>query len=91
MSKRQPPEFEKAKQEFYEEKKGKVFCLGENLIPTVKCYGVISIHHAKGRKGSLLTDKRYFKPLCRAHHDWVHRNRKEAIECGLTYPQTFIS
>ena len=57
-----------------------------NLRVTEKCYGVMSIHHAKGRNGSLLTDKRYFKPLCRAHHNWVHKNTKKAIEIGLSFP-----
>ena len=70
-------DFEKAKVEYYKKHK---HCIGEKLIPEIKCLGVMSIHHAKGRKGELLTDERYFRMLCRKHHDWVHRNNKEAIE-----------
>lgn len=85
MAKSYGTAFERAKEEYWMEHKGRICCLGEKLIPQVKCYGVMTIHHAKGKEGSLLTDKRYFKFLCRRHHDWVHRNHKEAVKLGLSF------
>lgn len=40
-------------------------------------------HHARGRVGSLKCDVRWFVPICRPHHDWVHRNIAEARKLGL--------
>lgn len=42
------------------------------------------LHHAKGRVGSLLTDVRYFKALCRRCHRWVEENVNEAKKLGLS-------
>lgn len=42
------------------------------------------LHHAKGRVGSLLTDVRYFKALCRKCHRWVEDNPEEAKALGLS-------
>jgi len=45
----------------------------------------ITLHHAKGRIGAFLTDKRYFKSLCAKHHRYVEENPTEAIKLGLSY------
>ena len=42
------------------------------------------LHHAKGRTGSLLTDERHFKALCRSHHRWIEENVLEAKAIGLS-------
>lgn len=42
------------------------------------------LHHAKGRVGSLLTDVRYFKALCRKCHRWCEENVNEAKKLGLS-------
>ena len=42
------------------------------------------LHHAKGRVGSLLTDVRYFKALCRRCHRWVEENPEQAKSLGLS-------
>jgi hypothetical protein len=42
------------------------------------------LHHAKGRVGSLLTDVRYFKALCRRCHRWVEDNPEQAKALGLS-------
>jgi hypothetical protein len=42
------------------------------------------LHHAKGRVGSLLTDVRYFKALCRKCHRWVEDNPEQAKALGLS-------
>lgn len=81
-------EFERAKEEYYKDNK---CCLGEKLVPHIKCYGVMTIHHAKGNKGILMTDKRYFRMLCDNHHKWVHRNNEMAIELGLSFPELLES
>ena len=44
----------------------------------------ITLHHMRGRTGSLLTDDRYFKSLCLPHHQWVENNPTEAKELGLS-------
>jgi hypothetical protein len=42
------------------------------------------LHHAKGRVGSLLTDVRFFKALCRKCHRWVEDNPDQAKALGLS-------
>lgn len=44
----------------------------------------ITLHHAKGRIGSFLTDKRYFKSLCWPHHQYVEEHPNEAKRLGLS-------
>src|SRR5207253_3439049 len=41
------------------------------------------IHHAKGRRGTLLRNQKYWWPLCAAHHAWVHSHMKQARKLGL--------
>lgn len=36
------------------------------------------LHHSKGRRGKLLLDQRYWIPLCREMHSWVHSHPGEA-------------
>lgn len=46
----------------------------------------VDIHHVFGRSGKLLTDERFWKILCRPHHDWVHANPDKARAIGLLAP-----
>lgn len=48
--------------------------------PTTDC------HHSRGKVGALLTDARWWKPLCRTHHDWVGNHPVEARALGLIAP-----
>ena len=43
------------------------------------------LHHSKGRVGALLTDERYFKALCRAHHSLIEEKPQLAKELGLSF------
>jgi hypothetical protein len=45
----------------------------------------IQLHHSRGRIGALLTDVRYFKSLCNAHHSLCELNPLEAQNLGLSY------
>ena len=45
----------------------------------------VTLHHAKGRIGTLLTDKRYFKSLCWPHHQHIEQNPALARKLGLSY------
>lgn len=45
----------------------------------------ITLHHSKGRNGSLLTDKAWFKSLCQKHHMFVEENPNEAQILGLSF------
>jgi hypothetical protein len=36
------------------------------------------VHHTRGRAGSLLMDQRFWIPLSKAGHRWVHENMAEA-------------
>ncbi len=44
------------------------------------------IHHTRGRIGSLLTDTRFWVPVCRSHHDWIGANPASARDLGLLAP-----
>lgn len=50
---------------------------GHGCIPT-------TVHHAKGRIGSLYLDERYWRALCMSAHDWVEKNPDKAKELGLS-------
>jgi hypothetical protein len=42
------------------------------------------VHHMKGRIEELLTDTRYFLPVCRKCHDAIHEmDIEEAVELGF--------
>ncbi|SEG75546.1 hypothetical protein SAMN05421877_11925 [Sphingobacterium lactis] len=45
----------------------------------------VTLHHAKGRIGTLLTDRRYFKSLCWPHHQHIEQNPVLARKLGLSY------
>lgn len=44
----------------------------------------ITLHHMRGRIGSFLTDKRYFKSLCQKHHKFVEEHPEEAKKMNLS-------
>jgi len=48
----------------------------------------VTLHHGKGRLGSLLTDKRFFKSLCWPHHQHIENNPALALTLGLSYSRT---
>ena len=52
-------------------------------FPGCECREV-TLHHSKGRIGSLLTDKRYFKSLCPEHHTFCENNPEEAKRLQLS-------
>lgn len=55
------------------------------------CFGPLDSHHIAER--SLRPDLKYDVTngiaLCRAHHDWIPLNRKEAIRIGLLSTATY--
>lgn len=42
------------------------------------------VHHQKGKIGALLTDTRYFLPVCRVAHDYIEKHPLEAKEKGYS-------
>ena len=48
----------------------------------------VEIHHMKGRTGDLLTDERFFLPVCRAHHNYIESHPAEAKEHGYSLIRT---
>ena len=63
--------------------------LKENPLCIVKrpggcTYFATQVHHAKGRTGELLTDKRFFKSVCDFCHKWVEANPEEAKKMGFS-------
>jgi hypothetical protein len=40
-------------------------------------------HHSRGRRGTLLLEKRYWIPVSAEGHSWIDRNPKQARELGL--------
>lgn len=45
----------------------------------------VTLHHARGRIGSFLTDKRWFKSLCWKHHQEIELNPALAYKLGLSF------
>ena len=45
------------------------------------------LHHARGRRGALLLDERWFKALCRQCHSHVTEHPREALEQGWSLPR----
>lgn len=43
----------------------------------------ITLHHRRGRCGTLLTDRRYFCSLCLKHHNYVNEHNEEAQKLGF--------
>jgi hypothetical protein len=41
------------------------------------------VHHTRGRIGVLLMLKRFWKAVCRQHHDWIQLHPTEAREIGM--------
>lgn len=41
------------------------------------------VHHTRGRVGKLLVDSRFWKPVCRHHHNWIRDNVPAARRLGL--------
>lgn len=44
------------------------------------------IHHARGRAGRLLLDERFWVPVSRAGHRWIHDHPEAARRAGLLGP-----
>ena len=44
----------------------------------------VTLHHAAGRIGSFLTDKRHFRSLCWPHHQFIETHPDQAIKLGLS-------
>jgi len=42
----------------------------------------VDVHHKKGRYGSLLNMVEFWLPVCRACHDWIHRDPCESKKQG---------
>lgn len=45
----------------------------------------VTLHHARGRLGAFLTDKRWFRSLCWPHHQEIETNPALAKSLGLSY------
>ena len=45
----------------------------------------VTLHHARGRLGSFLTDKRWFRSLCWPHHQEIETNPALAKSLGLSF------
>lgn len=41
------------------------------------------IHHARGRAGTLLLDRRFWKAVSSKGHEWIHQNMAKARTLGL--------
>lgn len=48
----------------------------------------LTLHHRRGRAGSLISDMRFFSLLCFSCHEWVHAHPKQARERGLLAPSS---
>lgn len=55
-------------------------------IREVCARGATDVHHQRGKVGRLLCDTRFFLPVCRGCHDWIHQHPNRARELGLIAP-----
>lgn len=78
----------RAKQEREYSKVRKEFLLANPLcearIPQLCTTDSVQVHHKAGRIGDLLTDVRYFLPVCDACHKWVELHPLESKELNLS-------
>lgn len=57
------------------------------LICSRKSHYCNDIHHARGERGALLTDQRFWVPVCRIAHNWIHNNVDKARILGFLPPR----
>lgn len=43
------------------------------------------LHHGAGRVGKLLLEEKYFKALCRRHHNYCEEHPLHAQQLGLSF------
>jgi len=48
------------------------------------CEGQSELHHSSGRIGNLLWDVKYFRNLCRTHHQYYEIHPEEAYKLGIS-------
>tara|TARA_Y100000310_G_scaffold339867_1_gene433908 strand:- start:3766 stop:4092 length:327 start_codon:yes stop_codon:yes gene_type:complete len=70
-----------AKRRLYEKNK-KEYLMGHPNCEKCGKTGERDLHHKAGRSGTNYTDKETFMAACRACHDWIHQNPKEARAGG---------
>lgn len=73
-------EYAKRKRKFLSENKA-CFCFGKLGVVCSKI--ATDVHHRNGRRGAMLIDVRYWIPVCRTAHNWIHGNIQSARELGL--------
>lgn len=56
------------------------------LDPRGRKIKATDIHHVRGKIGPLLIDKRFFKSVCRMHHNFIHLNPAGARVLGWLAP-----
>ena len=73
----------KQEREYAKIRKAYLFC-----HPTCEVNGctadAVEIHHKRGKIGNLLTDERFFLPVCRHHHNYIHDNPSIAMRLGYS-------
>ncbi len=58
-------------------------CVGRRLLPNMQCWPGVDLHHVHRRSQGGQDVDENLVCLCRRHHDWVHRNVKDARNIGL--------
>lgn len=81
-------ESDKRKAQNNEYKKIRLAFLKDNPRCAVTGRDATEIHHMKGRVGSLLTDTKYFLPVCRDAHQRIELNPEWAKENGYSLNRT---
>lgn len=77
-------ESDKRKQQNAEYRRVRLKFIKENPRCAVTGREATEIHHMKGRIGDLLTDTRYFLPVCRDAHQKIELNPEWAKENGYS-------
>jgi hypothetical protein len=77
----------RAKQESLYNKEAKAFKINNPIcqagIQNVCTTHTSDVHHKAGRIGEMLLEQSKWLAVCRACHNWIETNRKEAMERGF--------
>ena len=58
-------------------------CVAQRLVAEVRCSGTLDAHHVLMRSQGGQDTVENLKVLCRAHHEWVHRNPARSYDLDL--------
>jgi 5-methylcytosine-specific restriction endonuclease McrA len=53
-------------------------CVARSIVPDIRCVGSLQVHHLWRRSQGGPNEDWNLKSVCAAHHEWIHRNVRQA-------------